>query len=89
MYARTRFFVLALLLLTAAIGASGQHADQEEFVSVLGRFGIMLPANYAEFKTNLDLSIGENKFYGAMYRWALDSDQAVISYCNFVKLLTL
>lgn len=80
MYGKTRFLSAVLLIFWAAIGASSQQAAKEEFVSVLGRFGIMLPSNYTEFRTNLDLTIGENKFYGAMYRWSLDSDQAVISY---------
>ena len=82
MHAKTRFLSVAVLLFAAAISSHGQQPAQEEFVSVLGRFGIMLPTNYAEFKTNLDLTVGENKFYGAMYRWALASDQAVISYAT-------
>ena len=82
MHAKTRFLSVAVLLFAAAISGHGQQPAQDEFVSVLRRFGIILPPNYAEFKTNLDLTVGENKFYGAIYRWALASDQAVISYAT-------
>src|SRR5215510_12119893 len=70
----------ALLLVFLAVTANSQQSPPEEFISILGRIGVMLPSNYAEHKSSVNLSIGENKLTGDIYRWVLDSDQAVISY---------
>ncbi|HSE16140.1 MAG TPA: hypothetical protein VLB46_03760 [Pyrinomonadaceae bacterium] len=80
MHRRTAIFTLVALIAVIAIKANAQQPASEEFMSILGRFGIMLPANYAEHKAHLDLTLGEEKLSGALFRWVLDSDQAIISY---------
>lgn len=70
----------ALLLVFLAVTANSQQPPPEEFISVVGRFGVMLPSNYAEHKPYVALSIGNDNLSGALFRWVLDSDQAVVSY---------
>ena len=77
-FARVQFL---LILLIAAQPAIGQQGQAEEFVSVLGRFGITMPAPYVEYRPFIEFrtSAGQ-KFSTATYRWILDSDQVVVSY---------
>ena len=78
----TRILSLTLLIAAAAIGTTGQQPSQDEFVSIVGRFGIMLPSQYAEFRANTELSVAGETLKGSMYRWVLDSDHLVVSYAT-------
>jgi hypothetical protein len=72
---------LVLILMMAALTAFGQQGQPDEFVSVLGRFGITMPAPYVEYRPFIELrTTAGQKFSTATYRWILDSDQVVVSY---------
>lgn len=79
--ARFQFTVFLAALLLTAVSAAAQNNQPEEFVSILGRFGISMPAPhvdyrpFAEFKTS-----NGQKFSSSSYRWTLDSDQVVVSF---------
>jgi len=85
LHRRTVVFTIVALIATASIDIKAQQPASEEFMSILGRFGVMLPANYAEHKANFDLTMGEEKLGGSLYRWVLDSDQVMISYLGGSK----
>ncbi len=72
---------LVLILLAAGQTVFGQQSQPEEFVSVLGRFGITMPAPYVDYRPFIELkTTAGQKFSAATYRWVLDSDQVVVSY---------
>lgn len=79
LHCKTVVFTLIALIAVAAIGAKGQQPAPEEFISIYGRFGVMLPGNYAEHKY-IDFTLGEEKLRGSFYRWVLGSDQAMITF---------
>ena len=73
-------FTLSVVLLTAAICTNGQQKAPEEFLSVIGQFGVMLPSNIRdEFRRDI-IRVDNDKLVSWIYRWDLDSDQAVVLY---------
>jgi hypothetical protein len=72
-------FLFGLVLLTVPIGANGQQKAEEEFVSAIGQFGIMLPATSPEFNS-VTLNIGDDKLKAWLYSWELDKEQAIVIY---------
>ncbi len=72
--------VVYVILLTILAAAAVKAQAQEEFVSIVGRFGVMLPSTYAGYRTNTDVVMGGKKFSVASYLWNLDHDQVVITH---------
>lgn len=72
----------SLLLLTVLMALPVVAQTPDEFVSVLGRFGVMLPSAYADYRPNMDVTIGGKKLQGTSYRWSLDGDQVVITFAS-------
>jgi len=73
-------FIVSLVLLSVAISTRGQQKAPEEFVSVIGQFGVMLPTTIRDdFKYDI-LRMEDDKLVAWEYRWNLDSDQAAIIY---------
>jgi len=71
---------LGMVLLSVAICTNGQQKTADEFVSVVGQFGIMLPTTIRDdFKPDI-LRMEDDKLVAWEYRWNLDSDQAAIIY---------
>jgi hypothetical protein len=63
-----------------AIWTSGQQKASEEFVSVIGQFGVMLPTNIRDdFRRDI-IRMDNDKLISWIYRWNLASDQAVVLY---------
>ena len=77
---RLAVFTFALVLLGVAICANGQQKTVDEFVSPMGRFGIALPRTSTNNYNSLTLKIGDDKLLAWVYRWALDSQQALVMY---------
>lgn len=73
-------FTFALVLLTVAIYTNGQQKTADEFVSPIGKFGIMLPPTSPDYFNSVKLKTGDDKLIAWVYRWALDSEQAVVIY---------
>jgi hypothetical protein len=72
---------LAVLAMGTVQRLHSQQNQAEEFVSVLGRFGIAMPAPYVDYRPFIEFRTSSGqKFSSASYRWALDSDQVVVSY---------
>ena len=67
-------------LIFVSHAAQAQEVTTKEFVSVMGRFGVMLPPKYSDYKGDQVFSVGGQVFRGAAYRWQLDSDTVLISY---------
>src|SRR4051794_28488589 len=63
-----------------AICTSGQQKAPEEFVSVIGQFGVMLPTNIRDDFRHDIIRMDNDKLISWIYRWNLDSDQAVVLY---------
>ena len=73
-------FTLSLVLVSVAICTNGQQKAPDEFVSVIGQFGVMLPSSIRDdFKYDI-IRLGDDKLVSWIYRWDLDSDQAAIIY---------
>lgn len=74
-----RSFTL-IIVLAMAICINGQQKAPEEFVSVIGQFGVMLPNNiWDEFRHDI-IRLDNDKLISWIYRWDLHSDQAVVLY---------
>ena len=73
---------LLLSLMLPCVSTSGQQTERAEFISLPGRFGIKLPATYADYTAAWEVAIGGQKFYGSSYRWKLDAEQVVVSYAD-------
>jgi hypothetical protein len=73
-------FTLSIVLLTVAICTNGQQKAPEEFVSVIGQFGVMLPTNIRDDFRHEVIRVDNNKLISWLYRWDLNSDQAVVLY---------
>jgi len=71
-------FTLTLVLLTSAICTNGQTKTPDEFVSVIGQFGVMLPSTIRDDFPYDVIRMGDEQLVAWIYRWDLDSDQAVI-----------
>ncbi len=72
---------LVLILIVVGQTVFAQQSQPAEFVSVLGRFGITMPAPYVDYRPFIELrTTAGQKFSTATYRWVLDSDQVVVSY---------
>ena len=72
-------FALSVVLATA-ICVNGQQKAPEEFVSVIGQFGVMLPTNiWDEFRYDI-IRMDNDKLIAWIYRWNVHSDQAVVLY---------
>ena len=63
-----------------AICTNGQQKAPEEFVSVIGQFGVMLPTNIRDDFRHDIIRMDNDKLISWLYRWNLDSDQAVVLY---------
>lgn len=74
-----RSFTL-IIVLAMAICINGQQKAPEEFVSVIGQFGVMLPNNiWDEFRHDI-IRLDNDKLISWIYRWDLGSEQAVVLY---------
>lgn len=73
-------FTSSLVLLTMAICTNAQQKAEEEFVSAIGHFGIMLPPATPDYFDSVRLKIGDDKLIAWVYRWELDHEQAVVIY---------
>lgn len=72
-------FLLSVVL-AMAICTNGQQKAPEEFVSVIGQFGVMLPNNVRDdFRKDI-IRLDNDKLITWLYRWDLDSEQAVVLY---------
>ena len=68
------------VVLAISICANGQQKAPEEFVSVIGQFGVMLPNNiWDEFRRDI-IRLDDDKLVSWIYRWNLGSEQAVVLY---------
>ena len=78
---RLTMIVLFAGVLIPVPNLTGQQVQREEFVSVLGRFGISMPSPYVEYRPFIEFRTSSGqKLSSASYRWALDSDQVIVSY---------
>jgi hypothetical protein len=71
-----------LALLATAWPTAAQPPASDEFVAILGRFGVLLPQTYADYNPFFMLELEGKKFYGSSYRWKLDTDQVLIGYAD-------
>jgi hypothetical protein len=73
--------MLFAVVVMVAQSLAGQQIQREDFVSVLGRFGISMPSPYVEYRPFVEFRTSSGqKFSSANYRWLLDADQVVVSY---------
>lgn len=78
--------VLSLLIGVAVNGSViAQEAAKDQFVSVVGRFGINLPPNYTDYKASIDINIAGQKYNGTIYRWNTKLGMFIVSYANGVS----
>ena len=69
-----------IVVLAMPICINAQQKAPEEFVSVIGQFGVMLPNNiWDEFRYDI-IRLDNDKLISWIYRWDLHSDQAVVLY---------
>src|SRR5712691_8985750 len=72
---------LGLVLLTTVLSTAQLPAEPEkEFRSIGGRFGIVLPPDYADYKAAVPLQLSGKQFYLSIYRWSTAAGQFSIAY---------
>ena len=72
---------LGLVLLTTVMSTAQTPAEPEkEFRSIGGRFGILLPQNYSDYKAAVPLEVSSQKFLVSIYRWSTAAGQFSVSY---------
>src|SRR5262249_9200252 len=75
---KSTFVTLTLAFLALAVFTNGQPKAPDEFVSVIGKFGVMLPSTIRDDFPYDVIRMGDEQLVAWIYRWDLDSDQAVI-----------